>query len=102
MATDFDRLSEATYQGVTFPVSDAPCEGGNDFAEHTAYRRARLRFEAVDYFAEVWINGEWVGEHEGNFAPRTGAVLSGPPPRPLGRIDVEVRDGAIWALGYRP
>ena len=40
--------------------------------------------------------------HEGNFAARTGAVLSGPPPRPLGRIDVEIRDGAIWALGYRP
>ncbi|MCB0994684.1 MAG: ubiquinol-cytochrome c reductase iron-sulfur subunit [Acidimicrobiales bacterium] len=40
--------------------------------------------------------------HEGNFATRTGAVLSGPPPRPLGRIDVEIRDGAIWALGYRP
>jgi Rieske Fe-S protein len=41
--------------------------------------------------------------HEGNFAARTGDVLSGPPPRPLGRIDVEVRDdGRIWALGSRP
>lgn len=40
--------------------------------------------------------------HEGNFDARTGAVVSGPPPRPLGRIDVEVRDGAIWALGYQP
>jgi Rieske Fe-S protein len=40
--------------------------------------------------------------HEGNFAVRTGAVLSGPPPRPLGRIDVEIRDdGRIWALGAR-
>ena len=38
--------------------------------------------------------------HEGNFDARTGAVISGPPPRPLGRIDVEVRDdGMIWALG---
>lgn len=38
--------------------------------------------------------------HNGNFAARTGAVLSGPPPRPLGRIDVEIRDdGQIWALG---
>lgn len=38
--------------------------------------------------------------HEGNFDERTGAVLSGPPTRPLGRIDVEVRDdGQIWALG---
>ena len=40
--------------------------------------------------------------HEGNFDTRTGDVISGPPPRPLGRIDVEVRDGTIWALGYRP
>ena len=40
--------------------------------------------------------------HEGNFETRTGVVLSGPPPRPLGRIDVEVRDGRIWALGYEP
>ena len=38
--------------------------------------------------------------HEGNFATLTGAVVSGPPTRPLGRIDVEIRDdGTIWALG---
>jgi Rieske Fe-S protein len=37
--------------------------------------------------------------HEGNFETRTGDVISGPPPRPLGRIDVEIRDdGYIWAL----
>ena len=38
--------------------------------------------------------------HEGNFDTLTGAVLDGPPPRALGRIDVEIRDdGQIWALG---
>jgi Rieske Fe-S protein len=37
--------------------------------------------------------------HDGNFELRTGAVISGPPPRPLGRIEVEIRDGQIWALG---
>lgn len=38
--------------------------------------------------------------HEGNFEVATGAVISGPPTRPLGRIDVEIRDdGQIWALG---
>jgi Rieske Fe-S protein len=38
--------------------------------------------------------------HEGNFEVRTGAVISGPPTRPLGRIDVEIRDdGVVWALG---
>jgi Rieske Fe-S protein len=40
--------------------------------------------------------------HEGNFEPRTGAVISGPPPRPLGRIEVEIRGDTIWALEYRP
>jgi Rieske Fe-S protein len=38
--------------------------------------------------------------HEGNFEVMTGDVISGPPLRPLGRIDVEIRDdGMIWALG---
>lgn len=39
--------------------------------------------------------------HEGFFDIRTGAVLRGPPERPLERIAVEVRDdGMVWALGY--
>lgn len=37
--------------------------------------------------------------HEGNFDTRSGAVRSGPPTRPLGRIDVEIRDDTIWAQG---
>lgn len=36
--------------------------------------------------------------HEGFFDAESGEVLSGPPQRPLGRIDVEVRDGVVWAL----
>ena len=40
--------------------------------------------------------------HEGNFATRTGTVISGPPPRALGQIEVEIRDDTIWALGYHP
>lgn len=34
-----------------------------------SYRRARLRFEGVDYFAEVWLDGEFSARHEGHFAP---------------------------------
>jgi len=37
--------------------------------------------------------------HEGHFDAESGNVLSGPPQRPLGRIDVEVRGGTVWALG---
>ena len=41
--------------------------------------------------------------HEGNFDTRTGQAVSGPPTRPLGRIDLEIRDDdTIWALGAHP
>ena len=37
--------------------------------------------------------------HEGAFDAATGTVLYGPPPRPLDVIEVEIRDGAVWAIG---
>ena len=38
--------------------------------------------------------------HDGVFDGHSGLVVAGPPQRPLGRIDVEVRsDGMVWALG---
>lgn len=36
--------------------------------------------------------------HEGFFNAEDGTVLAGPPPRPLPRYPVEVRDGALWVL----
>lgn len=37
--------------------------------------------------------------HEGGFDARTGAVLYGPPPRPLDRVEIEVRpNGEVWAV----
>jgi Rieske Fe-S protein len=37
--------------------------------------------------------------HEGAFNAATGEVLYGPPPRPLDVIELEARDGQIWAIG---
>lgn len=37
--------------------------------------------------------------HEGAFDAATGAVLYGPPPRALDTIEVEMRDGQVWATG---
>lgn len=31
--------------------------------------RVLLNFEAVDWFTEVWIDGEWVGSHKGGYSP---------------------------------
>src|SRR5215207_335009 len=37
--------------------------------------------------------------HEGAFDAATGNVLYGPPPRALDNIEVETRDGKVWAIG---
>lgn len=39
--------------------------------------------------------------HEGPFDAATGNVLYGPPPRALDVIEMELRDGAIWARGRK-
>jgi Rieske Fe-S protein len=37
--------------------------------------------------------------HEGIFDATTGAPIAGPPERPLPRINLEVRENTVWALG---
>jgi nitrite reductase/ring-hydroxylating ferredoxin subunit len=37
--------------------------------------------------------------HEGYFSAEDGRVLSGPPPRPLPRIQLERRGDDLWAIG---
>lgn len=37
--------------------------------------------------------------HHGVFDAGDGRVLAGPPERSLNRIDLEVRDGVVWAVG---
>lgn len=39
--------------------------------------------------------------HEGAFDAATGNVLYGPPPRPLDVIEVEMREGQVWALSRK-
>ena len=39
--------------------------------------------------------------HEGAFDVATGNVLYGPPPRPLDVIELETRDGQVWATGRK-
>lgn len=40
--------------------------------------------------------------HEGAFDVTTGDVLYGPPPRALDAIELETRDGQVWAIGRKP
>nr|WP_245302935.1 sugar-binding domain-containing protein [Symbiobacterium terraclitae] len=68
-------------------------------------RAVRLHFGAVDYLAEVWIDGRYVGNHEGGFLPFwfdiTRYVAFGRDHR----LTVRVTDpgGAAWPdREYRP
>ena len=36
---------------------------------HYAGKKIFLRFAAVDYYADVWLNGKYLGSHEGMFNP---------------------------------
>lgn len=37
--------------------------------------------------------------HEGYFSAESGKVLAGPPPRPLPRIEIDLRGDEVWAVG---
>ena len=37
--------------------------------------------------------------HEGFFNAEDGKVISGPPPRPLPRVELERRGDELWAVG---
>ena len=39
--------------------------------------------------------------HDGAFDIATGNVLYGPPPRPLDTIELEIRNGEVWAVGRK-
>lgn len=39
--------------------------------------------------------------HEGGFDARTGNVLYGPPPRPLDKVELEMRGSEVWAIGRK-
>src|SRR6185295_5934510 len=40
-----------------------------DAADVAAHERALIKFDIVDYFAEVWLNGQLLGQHEGGETP---------------------------------
>jgi beta-galactosidase len=54
---------EQDYEGVAWYARriDAP--------EEWAGRNVRVRFDAVNYLAQMWVNGQVVGEHEGGYGP---------------------------------
>jgi Rieske Fe-S protein len=96
------RVPEGTAHLFNYPTSSDPAilvhlPGG----DLRAFSQKCTHLGCVVYYQVS--NGEMVCPcHEGHFDARTGDVKSGPPQRPLGRIDVEVRNRTVWALAALP
>ena len=96
-----------TYHGVVwywheFTPPDNPHEGGQYL----------LKFWQVDYLADVWVNGKYVGQHEGTGDPFTLDVTEPILPRAVNRVAVRVlnpknepingislMESTVWARG---
>ncbi|MBI3976844.1 MAG: beta galactosidase jelly roll domain-containing protein [Chloroflexi bacterium] len=71
-----------------------------------AGRHLRLCFDGVDYFADVWLNGSYLGRHEGYFQPfafDVSAIMRPDEPNVLAvRVDSPWEAfGAVWHLRKR-
>jgi beta-mannosidase len=65
-------LSDTPYWGRELRMfNNAPWWYKNEFSlpEESKSAGAALKFHGVDYYCKVWLNGEYLGEHEGYFSP---------------------------------
>jgi hypothetical protein len=75
------KLDDADWEAVTVPHTWNGMEHHTDYHGMAWYRRffmlpadakgahVRVHFEAVCYLAHVWLNGEYLGAHEGGYTP---------------------------------
>jgi nitrite reductase/ring-hydroxylating ferredoxin subunit len=86
------------YRLFRYPTDGQPCilvrSGENEFA---AFSQSCTHLMCpVNYQHEQ--RRFYCPCHEGFFSAEDGRVLAGPPPRPLPRYPVEIRNGEIWIL----
>jgi beta-mannosidase len=110
-----NRVAEAHWQDIRVP-SNWYLEGF-DVAGVNWYRRqidvpslpgkaiTLLRFEGVDYFADVWLNGVYLGSHEGYFEPFSFDVSTvlrpGKRNELVARVNSPIEHPSDWSLRKR-
>nr|MBA3924479.1 glycoside hydrolase family 2 [Nostocaceae cyanobacterium] len=62
---------ESIQSGIGDTKFHANCWYEREFATPSGEGRLLLHFGAVDYHARVWVNDQFVGEHEGGHTPFT-------------------------------
>jgi Rieske Fe-S protein len=96
------RAGELPVGGVrlfTYPTADDPCLLIRpDEGTYVAYSQKCTHLSCPVYYARERDRIECPC-HDGRFSVRTGAVLQGPPPRPLPRIRLERSGDDLVAVG---
>ena len=85
-----------------YPTEADPCiliRLAND--RFAAYSQSCTHLKCPVYFKAEW-NQLVCPCHEGSFSAEDGRVLAGPPPRPLQRYRIEMRNQEIWVLPPQP
>jgi len=77
------------YQGCVWYVTDFHIPA--DWEGHVL----RLTFLAANYIADVWLNGQWIGYHEGGYTPFVFDVTDSVPSGEVNRLCVRV-DNIPW------
>ncbi|WP_013334479.1 glycoside hydrolase family 2 protein [Gloeothece verrucosa] len=67
---------ESTQSGISDTGFHANCWYEREFPTPSYEGRLRLHFGAVDYHARVWVNGHYMGEHEGGHTPFSFDITS--------------------------
>lgn len=94
---EIGRLKAGQATTFAYPTADDPCllvHLGQD--QYVAYSQKCTHLACPVYW-EAKNDRLECPCHEGAFDVRTGAVLGGPPPRPLPKIELKVEGGAIYA-----
>ena len=65
-------------------------------------RRLRLQFDATDYYADAWLNGAWLGRHEGYIDPYEYEVAKHVRPDVENELLVRVWTPVTYYWRHRP
>ena len=73
--SDWDEKELPGVENIMTPTGPTKVEGGiwyrRDFTVPAEWEGKRVTFNAlaINYVADVWVNGHWIGYHEGGYTP---------------------------------
>jgi Rieske Fe-S protein len=94
-----DELRKTGWREFTYPGPGNPCIVVQSKSGKVAAYSRRCTHLSCPVLWQANADRLYCPCHNGAFSAEDGSVLQGPPPRPLTRVILDIRDGEIWAVG---